>query len=130
MKREKEIGIPRYKMFLMSVAITSILLSSGVNEVHAVTESIAGQTDTEELVEESIFASGNHGIDWRLTTDGILYLGEGTMKEMDGQYGNNYPWTQTAGTIKKVVIEGDVVLPEHPKLFMNCLLYTSPSPRD
>src|SRR5699024_7873849 len=64
-------------------------------------------------------ASGNHGIDWRLTTDGVLYLGEGTMKEMEGQYGNNYPWTKTAGTIKKVIIEGNIILPEHPKLFMN-----------
>lgn len=117
MKRKKVIGIPRFKMFLTSAFITSILLSASVNEAHAVTEAITGQTNLEKNVEESIFASGNYGIDWRLTTDGVLYLGEGTMNKMEGPYGNNYPWMQTGGTIKKVVIEGNIILPEFPKLF-------------
>ena len=138
MENKKKTG---YRTLLISLTIATILSSVSVEEVHAVTDSITGQTDVEqvisekpvteersaktinegneELVEESIFASGNHGIDWRLTTDGVLYLGEGTMKEMEGQYGNNYPWTKTAGTIKKVIIEGNIILPEHPKLFMN-----------
>ena len=116
MKRKKEIGIRLYITLLTIVATISILLSASIDKIHATEESMSDKTD---IVEESIFASGNHGIDWRLTTDGVLYLGEGTMNKMEGPYGNNYPWMQTGGTIKKVVIEGNIILPEFPKLFMS-----------
>lgn len=68
--------------------------------------------------EESFLDSGNHGVDWRLSTDGVLYLSEGTLQDRDeSSYRDSYPWSKDISKIKKVVIEGKVILPEKPRLF-------------
>ncbi|WP_137599675.1 BspA family leucine-rich repeat surface protein [Enterococcus nangangensis] len=68
--------------------------------------------------EESILDQGNYGIDWRLTTDGVLYLEAGTLLSPEGpSYDLTYPWSKNISNIRKVVIEGKVVLPKTPKLF-------------
>lgn len=136
-----------YKTLLTSLTFVTLLTNVNVNNVYATEENWLSEVVTEEVIEqlpppveeisektskqanstkvqsekksdESIFSSGNHGINWRLTTDGVLFLGQGTLKQMEGQYGNSYPWTQTGGAIKKIVIEGNIVLPDKPKLFM------------
>ena len=129
-----------YKTLLPSLTLVTLIAIMNVNNVYATEENWLNEIVIEEVTEElpplveeipeettqqvnstksqsekkseeSIFSSGNYGINWRLTTDGILYLGQGTLKQMEGQYGNNYPWTQTGGAIKKIVIEGNIVLP-------------------
>ncbi|MHA6250749.1 BspA family leucine-rich repeat surface protein [Oceanobacillus sp. CAU 1775] len=71
-----------------------------------------------ESSNEGIMAEGNHGIDWRLTEDGILYLGAGELKPREGsRYNETYPWSNYKSIIRYVVIEGEVILPDSPHLF-------------
>lgn len=68
--------------------------------------------------EETILDQGNYGIDWRLTSEGVLYLGGGSLKE-PGYLSNLYPWSKKVNKIQKVVVDGKVVLPYYPQLFYN-----------
>ena len=73
----------------------------------------------EAYADDTPIAQGNHdGVDWKITSDGVLVFGqEGTTQTFSGA-STSYPWQSSSSSVLRVRFEGEVIAaPQMPRMF-------------